>query len=90
MFYFPNFEPVDCFMSVLTCFLTYIQVSQEAGKVDWYYCLFKNFPQFVVVLTVKAFSVVNEAEVCIFFGIPLLFLWPNSCWQFNLWFLCLF
>ena len=45
------------------CFLTCIQISQEADQVVWYSCLFKNFPQFVVIHTVKGFSVVNEAEV---------------------------
>ena len=30
---------------------------------DWYFHLLKNFPQFVVIHTVKGFSVVNEAEV---------------------------
>ena len=45
------------------CFLTCKQVSQEAGKVVWYFHLFKNFPQFVVIHTVKGFSVVKEAEV---------------------------
>ena len=44
-------------------FLTCTQVSLEAGKVFWYSHLFKNFPQFVVIHTVKGFSVVNEAEV---------------------------
>ena len=29
----------------------------------WYSHLFRNFPQFVVIHTVKAFSVVNEADV---------------------------
>ena len=48
------------------CFLTCIQVSQEAGKVVWYSHLLKNFPQFVVILTVKGFNVVNEAEVDVF------------------------
>ena len=48
------------------CFLTCIQISQEAGKVIWYSHLFKNFPQFVVIHTVKGFSVVNEAEVDVF------------------------
>ena len=48
------------------CFLTYIQVSQEAAKVVWYSHLFKNFPQFVVIYTVKGFSIFNEAEVDIF------------------------
>ena len=55
--------------------LTYIQVSQEAGKVVWYSYLFKNFPQFVVIHTVKGFSVVNEADVflefCCFFNDPM-------------------
>ena len=40
----------------------------------WYYQLFKNFPEFVVINTVKGFSVVNKAEVDVFSGIPLLFL----------------
>jgi len=40
-----------------------MQVSQEAGKVVWYPYLFKNFPQFVVIHTVKSFSVVTEIEV---------------------------
>ena len=45
------------------CFLTCIQVSQEAGQVVWYCHLFQNFPQFVVIHIVKDFSVVSEAEV---------------------------
>ena len=44
----------------------------------------KNFPQFVVILTVKVFSIVSEAEVDIFSGIPLLFIWSNKYWQFDL------
>ena len=48
------------------CFLTYIQVSQEAGRVVWYSHLFQNFPQFVVIHIVKAFSIVSEAEVDVF------------------------
>ena len=45
------------------CFLTCIQISQEAGQVVWYSQLLKNFPQFIVIHTVKGFSIVNEAEV---------------------------
>ena len=41
------------------CFLTRIQVSEEAGKVVWYSHLFKNFPQFVVIYTVKGLAEVN-------------------------------
>ena len=47
------------------CFLTCIQVSQEAGKVVCYSHLFKNF-QFFVIHTVKSFSIINEAEVYVF------------------------
>ena len=43
--------------------MTRIQISQEAGKVIWYPHLLKNFPQFVVIHTVKNFSVVNEVDV---------------------------
>ena len=45
------------------CFLTYKQISQEAGQVVWYSHLLKNFPQFVVIHTVKGFGIVNKAEV---------------------------
>ena len=48
------------------CFLSWIQVSQEAGQVVWYSHLLKNFPQFVVIHTVGGFSIVNEAEVDVF------------------------
>ena len=47
-------------------FLTCIQISQEAGQVVWYSHLFKNFPQFVVIHTVKGFGVVNKTEIDIF------------------------
>ena len=48
------------------CFLTSIQFSQEADQVVWCFHLFKNFPQFVVIHTVKGFGVVNKAEVDVF------------------------
>ena len=34
----------------------------------WYSHLLKNFPQFVVIYTVKGFSVVSEAEVGVFWN----------------------
>ena len=46
--------------------MTYIQVSQEAGKVVWYSHLFQNFPQFVVIHTVEGFGIVNKAKVVVF------------------------
>jgi len=48
------------------CFLTCIQISQEAGQVPWYSHLFQNFPQFVVIHTVKGFDIVNKAEIDVF------------------------
>ena len=48
------------------CFLTRIQISQEAGQVVWYSYLFKNFQQFVMIYTVKGLSIVNKAEVDVF------------------------
>ena len=42
------------------CFLTCIQVSQEAGQVIWYSHLLKNFPQIIVIH--KVFGIVNKAE----------------------------
>jgi len=44
------------------CFLTCIQIFQEAGQVVWYCHLSKNSPQFVVIHTVKGFGVVSKAE----------------------------
>ena len=67
MYSFPILEPVYCFVSGSDyCFLTCIQISQEAGKVFWCSRLLKNFPQFVVIHTVKGLGVVNETEVDVF------------------------
>ena len=60
-------EPVCCSMSGSNCcFLTCIQISQEAGKMVWYSHLLKKFPQFAVIHTVKGFSIVNKAEFDVF------------------------
>ena len=45
-----------------------MQISQEASQVVWYSHLLKNFPQFVVIHTVKGFGVVNKAEVDVFWN----------------------
>ena len=47
------------------CLLTCIQISQEAGKVVWCSHLFKNFPQFLVVHTIKGCDIVNKADVVV-------------------------
>ena len=59
-------------------FLSCIQVFQETGKVIWYYHLLKNFPQFVVIHTVKDFGMVNKAEVDIFLELSCFFYDPTD------------
>ena len=59
------------------CFLTCIQISQEAGKVVWYSHLFQDLPQFVVIHTIKGFGVVNSRSRC-FSGTLLLFFFPKD------------
>ena len=59
--------PVCCSMSSSDCcFLTCIQVSQEAGQVVWNSHLIQNFPQFIVIHTVKSFGIVNKVELGLF------------------------
>ena len=50
-----------------------MQISQEAGQVVWYSHLLKNFPQFIVIHTVKGFGVINKAEIDVFLGLSCLF-----------------
>ena len=71
---FPNFERDHCCMSSSNCcFLTCIQISQEAGQVVWHSHLLKNFSQFVVVHTVKGFGIVNKAEIDVFLELSCFF-----------------
>ena len=85
MYSFSYLEPVCCSMSSSNCcFLACIQISQEAGQVVWYSHLFQNFPQFIVIHTVKGFGIVNKAEIDVFSGTLLLFRWSSECWQFDL------
>ena len=66
---FPNLEPVYCSMfGSIFCFLTCIQISQEAGKMVWYSHVLENFPKFVVIHTVKGCNVVSEAEYMFFWN----------------------
>ena len=75
---FPDLEPVCCSMSGSNCcFLTCIQISQEAGQVVWYSHLFQNFPQFVVIHTVKGFGIV-KAEVDVFLELSCFFNDPTD------------
>ena len=74
MYSFSCLEPVCCSMSSSNCcLLTCIKISQGAGQVVWYSHLFKNFPQIVVICTVKGFGIVNKAEVGVFLEFSCLF-----------------
>ena len=55
------------------CFLTCIQISQEAGQVVWYSQLLKNCLQFVVIPTVKGFSIFNKEKVDVFLELSCFF-----------------
>ena len=60
------------------CFLTCLQVFQEAGQVVWYSHLFQNFPQFIVIHTVKVFGIVNKAEIDVFLELSCFFDDPSD------------
>ena len=61
------------------CFSSCIQISQEAGQVAWYPHLLKNFPQFVVIHTVKGFSLIcDPVDVGNLISVPPPFL--NPAW----------
>ena len=55
-----------------------MQIPQEAGQVVWYSHLLKNFPQFIVIHTVKGFDVVNKAEVDVFLELSCFFKVPTD------------
>ena len=55
------------------CFLTCIQISQEADQVVWYSHLVKNFSQFIVIHIVKGFGIVNKAEIDVFLELSCFF-----------------
>ena len=76
MYSFPNLEPVFSVSGSNCCFLTCIQVLQEAGKVVWYSHLSKNYPQFVMIHTIKGFSIVTETEVDVFLEFSCFFFDP--------------
>jgi len=87
MYSFSYWEPVCCSMSSSNCcFLTCIQISQEAGHVVWYSHLFQNFPQFIVIHTVKGFGIVKKAEIDVFRELSCFFHDPadvGNSWQID-------
>ena len=73
MYSFPSLEPVHCFMPSSNYYFLSIKISQEAGEAVWYSCLLKNFPQFIVVHTVKSFGIVTKVEVYVFLELSCFF-----------------
>ena len=74
MYSFSYVELVCCSISSSNFwFLTCIQISQEAGQVVWYSHLFQNFPQLIVIHTVKGFGIVNKAEIDVFLELSCFF-----------------
>ena len=80
---FAYLEPVCWSLSSSNCcFLTCIQISQEAGQVVCYSHLFQNFPQFIVIHTVKGFGIVNKAEIDVFLELSCFFDDPADAGNF--------
>ena len=50
-----------------------MQVSQETGQVVGYSHLLKNFPQFIVIHTVKGFGIVIKVEIDVFLELSCFF-----------------
>ena len=73
-----QFEASLLFHVWFCCSLICIHIFQEAGKVISYSHLFQNFPQIVVIHTVKGFAIVNKAEVDIFLKFYCLFYDPTD------------
>ena len=72
------------------CFLTFIHIFQEADQMDWYSHLLKNFPEFVVIHTVKGLALVNKAEVDVFLELSSFFNDPTDVGNLISGPLCLF
>ena len=71
---FSHLEPICCSMSISNCcFMTCIQISQEADQVILYSHLLQNFPQFLVIHTVKGSGIVNKAEIDVFLELSCFF-----------------
>ena len=86
MYSFSYLEPVCCSMSNSNCFfLSCKQVSwsQEAGQVVWYSHLFQNFPQFIVIHTVKGFGIINKTEIDVYLELSCFFDDPADVGNLN-------
>ena len=65
------------------CFLTLIHISGERrSRVAWYSHHLKNFPQFVMIHTVKSFHIINEPETDVVLEPPWFFYDPMNVGNF--------
>ena len=62
--------------SIVPCLDLTVASWQEAGKMVWYSHLFKNFPEFVVIHSIKVFGVINKAEVDVYLELSWFFCDP--------------
>ena len=68
------------------CFLTCMQVSQEAGKWSGIPISLKNFHSLLWSTQSRLWSTHSKWSRSRYFsGILLFFVWFNRCWQFDLW-----
>ena len=82
MYSFTDLEPVCCSMSRSNCcFLTCIQICQEAGQVVWHSSLFQNLPQFSVIHTIKGFGAVTKPAVDVSLELSCFFNDPMDHWN---------
>ena len=80
-------QPVVPMSSSNCCFLTCVQISQDADQVVWYSHFLKNFPQFIVIHTVKGVGIVNKArefQKNIYFCFIADTLWLHRLWPARL------
>ena len=49
----------------------------------WYSYLFQNFPEFIVIHTVKGFGIVNKAEIDVFLELSCFFDYPVDYFVFK-------
>ena len=84
-----NQSVVPCPVLTIASWPAYRFLKRQVRQVVWYSHLFQNFPQLIVIHTVKGFGIVNKAEIHIFL-VLLPFWWSSGSSQFDLWFLCLF
>ena len=59
-----------------------MQISEESDQVVWYSHLLKNFPQFIVIHTVRGFGVINKAEIDVFLELSCFFNEPADIEEF--------